>query len=556
MIQSTPFNFMQTIKLFALIATVLGLASCGGAPIKPESTNQEAASPPVAKTKPVNISEAPLQSLSIDDLKQLRMQAAAQQDWSNYFVYSSQLWALLNNTPNLQAKLEDQAWSILNSLSSEQINVLENTQQADIQAWLSLQKTIQSQNQKFNLALLNLQSFESDAIFHKHLLPRLLNERHAEFGGEQIAVLLPFTGKYNVVSKQIRDGIIKAFFHSNQTANLRFYDSSDLANLQNTYSQAKLDGADRIIGPLRREALQELAGYQDSQMLALNQIDDASFLQFSFKSANPSAQMLDKLSQANFQRIGILANDNKKTLAKANQLQFSWLQADLNAEINIYPDTNPRLRDALGSLIHENRSKERKNNLRWMLGKELNFFPRLRQDLDAIVIFDDAHRMAVFRPQFDFFDIDMPILGSTELTPKNFQQSAINKDLKEVRFLTHPATLDPADLNSKFEAFGWDSFLISQHMTELREGACLSSGKTGILSLENNEIKQRYIWAEYDRKGQLTDASELPAKESKMSPENALESAVDNTAEQNINTNAIPATQAIPAIPNSEFLAP
>lgn len=547
---------MQTIKLFALIATVLGLVSCGGAPIKPETAPQEKLAKLVEQKQPVDTALMPAPTLSIDDLKQLRMQAAAQQDWSNYFVYSSQVWALLNNTPNLQAELEDQAWSILNSLSSAQLSVLESAQQPDIQAWLSLQQTLQSQNQTFNLALLNLQSFESDAIFHKHLLPRLLMERQAEFGGEQIAVLLPFTGKYNVVSKQIRDGIIKAFFHSDQSANLRFYDSSDLANLQNTYSQAKLDGADRIIGPLRREALQELAGYQDSQMLALNQIDDASFLQFSFKSANPSAQMLDKLSQANFQRIGILSNDNKKTLAKANQLQFAWLQADLNAEINIYPDTNPRLRDALGALIHENHSKERKNNLRWMLGKELNFFPRLRQDLDAIVIFDDAHRMAVFRPQFDFFDIDMPILGSTELTPKNFQQSAINKDLKEVRFLTYPATLDPADLNSKFEAFGWDSFLISQHMTVLREGACLSSGKTGILSLEDNEIKQRYIWAEYDRKGQLTDASELPAKESKVRQENSLEDAVDNSAEQNMNSNTIPATQSIPAMPNSESLAP
>ncbi|MDX1353644.1 MAG: penicillin-binding protein activator, partial [Thiomicrorhabdus sp.] len=319
-------------------------------------------------------------------------------------------------------------------------------------------------------------------------------------------------GKYKVVANQIRSGIIKAFFASSQEVTLKFYDTSIIENVEATYNLAKEEGADRIIGPLTKEAIQQIAGFQDDNMLALNTINNNSITQFSFKSAEQSQQMLQRFIQSNFKRVGILTNDNPHSLTKASELQQTLLAYKDSAVLSIYPDQNPKLRQALGELIHENLSKERHNNLRWLIGEKLDFFPRTRQDLDAIVIFDNAHRMAVFRPQFDFFELDTPLYGDSELTPKNFQEIPANRDLNRVSFLTYPAVLNPNDLTSAFEAFGWDSFQVTMQLENLKKGACLTSAKTGILSLENNQIKQQLLWVQYDKTGVLAEAPSVELK--------------------------------------------
>ncbi|BCN93885.1 hypothetical protein THMIRHAM_16700 [Thiomicrorhabdus immobilis] len=480
-------------------------------PIKPESDAQTKQVSDKRNNAGVG-ANAP-KAYSVDELRTLQAKASKQGNWSDYLVYSTLLWQHSSVDSAYQAQIEDQAWSVLNSLSPQILATLENSHHAEVQAWLALLKTFQGSRYEIRQNLMNLNSFESEAIFHKHLLPKLIAQQPPEETVKQIAVLLPMEGRYKVVSQQIRSGIMKAFFASDQSITLKFYDTTSLENLESVYTQAKQEGADRIIGPLRKEALQELASFHDDKLLALNNIDSNSFTQFSFKAAQPSLQMVKKFEDAGFQRIGILANDGKSSMVKAKALENAWKQANHQAILSVYPDENPKLREALGSLIHENLSESRQNNLRWLIGEQLNFFPRTRQDLDAIVIFDNAYRMAVFRPQFDFFELDTPVFGDSELTPANFQEIPQNRDLNRVSFLTYPATLNPVDLNSKFEAFGWDSFMVSTHIEDLQNGGCLAEAKTGVLSLDGNEIRQRLVWAKYDKEGFLIEAPTQDAKE-------------------------------------------
>lgn len=503
MIITTPFSLSNMVKTFTLGAIILTLTACGTVPIQP------------AKTLPQNQSESKIDSqpstaftkrLSLEELKTLRATAAEQNDWPNYLIYSTQLWYKSSNEPSYQSQITQQAWLILNSLPEKALKTIDDSQTPEVQAWATLLNGFKGGMTHFGNAILNLKTFESDAIYQKHLLPRLLAQQPQTLPVKQIAVLLPFTGKYKFVSQQIRNGIMKAFFASDQTIKLKFYDSSDLENLENIYTLAKQDGADRIIGPLRKEAIQELARFQDKNLLALNNIEGTAFTKFSLKSANPDIQMLTKFQQLGYHRIGILTNDAKRSFNHAKLLEQTLKQAGFRAEVSVYPNNHPRLREALGLLIHEEQSNARKNNLRWLLGEKLHFFPRTRQDLDAIVIFDDAARMAVFRPQFDFYELNIPVFGSTDLTPDHFQEIPRNRDLNRVSFLTYPAVLSPENLDSKFEAYGWDSFQITLHAESLHNDACLTNAKTGILSLENGEIKQTLIWAKYDSKGVLQEA--------------------------------------------------
>lgn len=434
----------------------------------------------------------------------MRSQAAAAGDWGRYLEYTQAAWTLAQ--PNEQAKLTDQAWTIVNSLSGYERDKLAANPNPDIQAWFDLQQAFQG-DRIHSVDLMNLQSFHADAIYQQDLLPKLLASQPAASQVRQIAIMLPMQGKYKVVSEQIRNGIVKAYYASNKDIVLKFYDSSELTDLESIYTQAKEEGADRIIGPLRKEAVQALAGFHDSSMLALNSIDSNAITQFSFKSADPAEQMVNRFNLAGYQRIGIMTNDNPRNMAAAQALQNIWQASpDHVAEISVYPDQNPKLRDALGQLIHEDHSKERRNNVRWAVAEKIEYFPRTREDLQAIVILDDARRLAVFRPQFDFFALQTPLYSDSKLTPSQFQDQRPNRDLRDVTFLSYPAVLDPVDLENKFEAFGWDSFLVSTYSEELKNGACLAIGKTGILSQNGAEIEQTQIWVSFNREGLLEKA--------------------------------------------------
>jgi len=119
------------------------------------------------------------------------------------------------------------------------------------------------------------------------------------------------------------------------------------------------------------------------------------------------------------------------------------------------------------------------------------------------VIIDSSARMAVFKPQFAFFELNTPIYGTSQLSPKKLQNISPNRDLAGVQFLAHPVVFQPNDLSSNFEAFGWDSFQVATQLHNLRFGGYLSQGKTGELTLEEQQIKQNLIWATYNKKGVL-----------------------------------------------------
>jgi len=487
--------------LYALTATLaLSLASCSAPPSKPIKES----------TKPVNVNpiEKKPKKLGLLDYQKLRSDAADMANWPGYIAHSNQVWKL--SPPDQRPLIEDQVWTILNTLTEANREQISATEDATVQSWFYLYELFNNIHIDQQQAITDLKSYYSDAIFHNHLFNQLLDTHKKAEDLKQIAVLLPMQGKYKVVSQQIRNGMVKALYHSDSTLTIRFYDSSDFDELENIYSQAKQDGAERIIGPLRKEAAQSLASFHDETMLLLNSIENSNVSQFSFKSSRPEEQMRQRFKDMGLTRIGILTSDKNKNILKAQALKATWEQAPQNsAHISIYPDKKPKLRKALGEIIHENYSKERLVKVSSTVAAKLDFFPRTRKDLDGIVIFDDQSRVSVFRPQMDYFSLDLPVFSDSQVSPKNLQDIQNNKDLKGVEFLSYPAVLEPEDLNSKFEAFGWDSFIVTTHFNPLRAGACLNNGKTGILSMKGPKVKQHQIWLTFNRQGKLMKAPNI-----------------------------------------------
>lgn len=518
-IKHIPFG-KTAHKWFSLatLATSLLMTSCS----TPQKNTPEASQTPKTPAVEITPIEPPEEIVSINPEAE-RIQALRNGDWWTYLHFSNELW--LEADAQRQAQIEQQVWQQIRFLDSTTLKAIQQKTQIDqpadnianIQAWAELALMTEAKGFKQLAFRQNLQTFHQDAPFHKHIFRQILQQLPKAKTPKTVAVLLPESGKFQVVGEFIKQGIIKSYFaypNSSEPVSLKFYDSADLNNIIPLYYQAKQEGAEFIIGPVQQEAIELLSGMDDDKLLALNAIDQATvFAQFNFKTDPIQNRLLAALEAQNITTLGVLSSNTPKQLSQLNSIRRDWSQQENTHFVSkTYDDTALKYREALGKLLNEINSRERKNTLRWIVGKPLHYFPRVRQDLDAILMLDDAHRLAVFNPQFDFFQLKIPIFGARNLQVTTRKDLEPNPDLKGIRVLNPPFALHPENLTNLFEAFGWDSYLLAMQMHQLKTGGCLSSAQTGILSVNGNQIEPELVWTQYSPNGELKPYIFSPSK--------------------------------------------
>ncbi|WP_347261859.1 penicillin-binding protein activator [Rudaea sp.] len=90
-----------------------------------------------------------------------------------------------------------------------------------------------------------------------------------------VALLLPLDGQLKAVAQAVRDGVFAAYFSDTHMPRpqLRVYDAGNsAADAVSAYQRAVADGADRVIGPLRRDAVSAVFAQSPlpAPVLALN----------------------------------------------------------------------------------------------------------------------------------------------------------------------------------------------------------------------------------------------------------------------------------------------
>lgn len=489
-----------------IISGFLGLSACSTPP-KPVPT-QPKPLPTEPKTEQPSIDS---QQKRLALLERNARLAKSNQAWGEFIAVSQQLW--LSSDDSNQAAIEYEIWQTLQQLPSDQLATLAE-QAPEFSDWVAFTEITQQHPIWQKQRLQDWQELNAEnplAIYNHHLLPSLLNKLAHHQPIHHIAIMLPFTGQYASISEQIRNGLLKNYFKQLQQnqppLQLTFYDSSDLTQIQSLYQTAMELGVDWVIGPLRKTAIEQLMPLAPENVLALNQVDIPSIWQFNFKSESEAYQITQQLCQRDYQRIGILSSTMDADTRLAQEILFGWRQQGQNqnqtAILKTYPTRNPNLRDALGSLINEKQSQARQNNLRWLFGENLHFTPRLRQDLDAIVLVGNERRLAVFKPQFEFFDLNLPTYGTSKITPSQLAKTPSNPDLSGLIFPTYPAAVSPAQVDTPFEAYGWDSLTLVQSLDRLDSGLCLNQGLMGQLQVQDRQVDHLFSWARYNARGQV-----------------------------------------------------
>jgi len=120
-------------------------------------------------------------------------------------------------------------------------------------------------------------------------------------GKEQVAVLLPESGRYAGAARALRQAILAAQAADGQAApELRFYDSSKPASAPALLRQAAAEGATLAIGPLQKEAVAALVSGPAPPIptLALNRVPTgaapANLFQFALSPEDEAETIADK----------------------------------------------------------------------------------------------------------------------------------------------------------------------------------------------------------------------------------------------------------------------
>ncbi len=381
-----------------------------------------------------------------------------------------------------------------------------------------------------------------------------LGERERAMAGalNTIALLLPLDGGFGSASASIRDGLLSAWYADpQQRPRIRIYNTGDsIESLLTAVQRATDDGADFMIGPLRKEHVAALAA-RDAQpvpVLALNYLDGEqaapfNFFQWGLAPEDEARQAADRATSEG-QRYAVALVPNT---ARGDRVLAAYAErlAALGGEVLEVARYEPDTRDyqaPIRALLNLDDSRQRHASLRAMIGGDVHFEPRRRTDVDHVFIAARADQARQIKPTLKFLRAgDLPVYATALVYDGG---DARHPELDGLRFCDMPWMIgqDPrwreqrAQLAALFGereaslprlfALGHDAYLLMRliHSGQLQVGMYLPAA-SGNLSLQpGGRVARALVCAEFrDGRPELLDIA-LPVD---VPPGDAREPALD-----------------------------
>jgi hypothetical protein len=360
----------------------------------------------------------------------------------------------------------------------------------------------------------------------------MLNEyiqAHAAAGG--IAVLLPLSGKLKTASEAIQNGFISAYYQDKNrglTGNvepiIRFYDSGEAdANFIQVYQQAILDGARTVVGSLDKSMVNRLSQEAGLEVPILtlnyteNPLSNASNLyQFGLLPEDEARQAAELATRQHKLRAAVLVPNSEwgQRIASA----FNQRYRELGGEVlvnQLYAADKDDYSWPIRRMFNLNESNDRRHSIENLLGTEVKFVPRRRQDVDMIFLAATPRAARSIMPAFRFHHAGgLPVYASSHVYAGHIDARA-DLDLNGLIFCDLPWNLTtenplrkvfmqdwPEQKNyTRFFALGIDAYHLVQNMAYLSKNNYASfSGETGNIHLgANNRLRRELVWAQFRR---------------------------------------------------------
>lgn len=252
-----------------------------------------------------------------------------------------------------------------------------------------------------------------------------------------IGLMLPLRDSFAGAGKALRDGFIAAYLNeaASERPRVRIYDTGE-ADLAQLWERALSDGVEVMVGPLLKpdvERFVELTRASTVPRLVLNYLPTTEGPDLPADSALAPAPLRAPLRAPLFQ-LGIAIEDEATSLARhvlegGHQKVLlvhssdTWSTRAMHAFRDSWPypaaaahfETIKGLTEAVGEAMDVASSQARHDEIQNVLGQQLEFLPRARGDLDAVVALTTNVESRALVPALRFHFADgLPVYATSQ----------------------------------------------------------------------------------------------------------------------------------------------
>lgn len=425
-------------------------------------------------------------------------------------------------------------WQALNQINPEFLKLYQTDfSNPIVNGWLELAFITHKHEEQPNQLLTALNLWKQRFPLHpaSSKMPSQLQQvaNATVYRPKQIALLLPLSGRLAAGGRMIRDGILAAHYSNKSMADdtiIKVYDTAQSLSPLTPYQQAVEDGADFIIGPLTKEAVEAIANQEQLSVpqLSLNRLDampvnHPELYQFGLPIEDEARQIAKLAIEKQHQTAIVLVPSNEQgdRIIQAFSNVFEGLEGSI-AEVQRYDD--PReIKNIVQRLLNIDLSENRNRRLEQIIGTPLEFVQRRRQDADMVFIAASPTDARRIKPFLNFyFAQDLPVYAISRINPGS-ENPQLNSDLNGITFTDSPILIsdDPAiqqlrndlsqavpSITSSFGrlfALGYDAYRLLPDLNILRAFQQYQQrGLSGLLSVnENGEIERTLSIAHFSK---------------------------------------------------------
>ncbi len=235
------------------------------------------------------------------------------------------------------------------------------------------------------------------------------------------------------------------------------------------------------------------------------------FYQFGLSLDDEALQAANRAWLEGHRYVMIIASKADWSQRAAEAFTKRWKELGGSIVVNRELNSSDSYSTIIKSAFDINKSESRATALKRLFGKNFEFEPRRRQDIDMIFLVTRSKEGQQIKPTLSFYYAgDLPVYATSQIYNKS-QTIRQNKDLNGIRFITLPWTLYPEDHDknlinsnitipanfSRLYAMGIDAYYLHNRLRQLDKLPNTSIfGTTGKLRLGNNKrIIREQPWA-------------------------------------------------------------
>ncbi|WP_273208081.1 penicillin-binding protein activator [Marinobacter subterrani] len=446
-------------------------------------------------------------------------------------------------------KIHDRVWSLLARVPDSQLDSASaDAIGYEAQGWLELARIVRAPDTNIDEQGRIIRDWQNNWPGHPaaQVLPSELRliANLAASRPEEIALAVPLKGPLATAGKAIRDGFLAAYYLDDAAnrgkTDIRIFDTSSKPFIE-LYRELSTQDIDLVVGPLEKDALAELASMNTLPVpaLGLNYLPAGSqppegLYQFGLSAEDEARQIADRLLAKGLRQVLVLIpqgewGDRVEQALRQRMTASGGVILDVE---RFFREDN--LRAVTADLLGITVSRDRAIQVESTIGMDIEFEPRRRQDVDAIVMVAEPTIARQFNPLFAFyFGGDLPVY-SPSIIYEGTPSPSRDRDLNGVIFTDIPWVLgDGSELRNKATklmpgtsgqagrlfAMGADAWQLSKRLPLLRQiNSASINGQTGVLAMTpEGAIHRDQLWAQF-RNGAPERLPELVPDETNIIP--------------------------------------